>query len=79
MFRGLPWRCKLVFLACLLKLHTFSEFVKVDLGQGIHLNLHVWEEVDSSGKDTIFVKEMTVALYGPTELMERSTKGKWYP
>ncbi|XP_040071579.1 spindle pole body component 110 [Ixodes scapularis] len=52
---------------------------KVDLGQGIHLNRLVWEEVDRSGKDTIFVKELAVALYGPRELMERSAKGKHSP
>ncbi|KAG0436601.1 hypothetical protein HPB47_017864 [Ixodes persulcatus] len=47
---------------------------KVDLGQGIHLSRLVWEDVDRSGKDTIFVKELAVALYGPRELMERSAK-----
>nr|XP_033960835.1 BEN domain-containing protein 5-like isoform X2 [Pseudochaenichthys georgianus] len=52
---------------------------KIHIGTDIWLREEVWRKIDSTTKDSLFVKELAVAIWGTAELMGRSVSGKECP
>ncbi|XP_034088300.1 BEN domain-containing protein 5-like [Gymnodraco acuticeps] len=52
---------------------------KIHIGTDIWLREEVWRKIDSTTKDSLFVKELAVAIWGTAELMGRSVSGKDCP
>ncbi|XP_076129126.1 BEN domain-containing protein 5-like [Alosa pseudoharengus] len=57
----------------------FEEDGKIHLGQGVWIRAEVWRRIGSSLKDSIFVKELAVAVWGTATLKNRSITGKECP
>ncbi|GAA6091640.1 BEN domain-containing protein 5-like, partial [Tachysurus ichikawai] len=52
---------------------------EIVLGGSIHLRKEVWEKIRSSTRDSLFIKELAVAVWGTKTLGERSLTGKECP
>nr|XP_055023119.1 BEN domain-containing protein 5-like [Misgurnus anguillicaudatus] len=52
---------------------------EIVLGGTIHLRKEVWEKIRSSTRDSLFIKELAVAVWGTKTLGERSLTGKECP
>lgn len=58
--------------------HSFS-VLKIHVGDNIWIREEVWRKITSTTKDSLFVKEMAVALWGTATLQRRSVSGKECP
>ncbi|XP_067309304.1 BEN domain-containing protein 5-like [Pseudorasbora parva] len=66
---------------CLIEVEPF-ESPKVDeihLGGGIRVRREAWSRIGNSTRDSLFVKELAVAIWGTKTLGERSLTGKECP
>ncbi|GAA6065795.1 BEN domain-containing protein 5-like isoform X4 [Tachysurus ichikawai] len=52
---------------------------EIVLGGTIHLRKEIWEKIRSSTRDSLFIKELAVAVWGTKTLGERSLTGKECP
>uniref|UniRef100_A0A9J8BJ12 BEN domain-containing protein n=1 Tax=Cyprinus carpio carpio TaxID=630221 RepID=A0A9J8BJ12_CYPCA len=52
---------------------------KIHIGDNIWIREEVWRKITSTTKDSLFVKEMAVALWGTATLQRRSVSGKECP
>nr|XP_055062870.1 BEN domain-containing protein 5-like [Misgurnus anguillicaudatus] len=52
---------------------------KIHVGDDVWLREEVWKKICSSAKDSLFVKEMAVTLWGTATLKNRSVSGKECP
>ncbi|KAK2840948.1 hypothetical protein Q7C36_012527 [Tachysurus vachellii] len=52
---------------------------QIVFGGTIHLRKKVWEKIRSSTRDSLFIKELAVAVWGTKTLEERSLTGKECP
>lgn len=61
--------------------HLFflSVIFQVHLGQGVWVCGEVWRRICTTHKDSLFVKELAVAVWGTAALKERSISGKECP
>lgn len=50
--------------------------LKVCIGEGIWLPEEKWRWISKASKDSIFCKELAVAVWGSEVLKDRSTEGK---
>ncbi|CAN7938724.1 unnamed protein product [Ixodes hexagonus] len=56
--------------------HHIVENGMVDIGQGIRVTAAAWENVCKSKKNSIWVKELPVAMFGDRVLLESCVNGK---
>ncbi|CAN7989765.1 unnamed protein product [Ixodes pacificus] len=56
--------------------HHIVQNEMVDLGQGIHVTATAWSTVCKSKKNSIWVKELAVAMFGDRVLLESCVNGK---
>ncbi|KAL1256015.1 hypothetical protein QQF64_014076 [Cirrhinus molitorella] len=52
---------------------------KIHVGENIWIREEVWRKITAATKDSLFVKEMAVALWGTATLQRRSVSGKECP
>ncbi|XP_056605039.1 BEN domain-containing protein 5-like [Triplophysa dalaica] len=52
---------------------------KIHVGENVWLREEVWKKIRSSAKDSLFVKEMAVALWGTATLKNKSVSGNECP
>ncbi|XP_037579969.1 BEN domain-containing protein 5 [Dermacentor silvarum] len=51
----------------------------VDIGQGLRIPMGAWKRIQLQPKDSLFVKELVVAIWDPADLKGRSLQGKHCP
>ncbi|XP_077561639.1 BEN domain-containing protein 5-like [Haemaphysalis longicornis] len=51
----------------------------VDIGQGLFVPRETWRRVQAREKDSMFVKDLLVAIWSPAQLQGRSLQGKHSP
>ncbi|XP_077535917.1 BEN domain-containing protein 5-like [Haemaphysalis longicornis] len=51
----------------------------VDIGQGVEIRREVWTRIERQPKDSLYVKELLVAIWEPSTLLNRSLFGKHSP
>ncbi|XP_037504477.1 BEN domain-containing protein 5 isoform X2 [Rhipicephalus sanguineus] len=51
----------------------------VDIGQGLKIPTGAWQRIQLQPKDSLFVKELLVAIWDPADLKGRSLQGKRSP
>ncbi|XP_077547625.1 uncharacterized protein LOC144159825 [Haemaphysalis longicornis] len=51
----------------------------VDIGQGVKIRREVWTRIERQPKDSLYVKELLVAIWEPSTLLNRSLFGKHSP
>ncbi|XP_045913162.1 BEN domain-containing protein 5-like isoform X2 [Micropterus dolomieu] len=54
-------------------------FGMIHIGKDMWLREEVWRKIHSTTKDSLFVKELAVAIWGTVELRGRSVSGKECP
>ncbi|XP_049457196.1 BEN domain-containing protein 5 [Epinephelus fuscoguttatus] len=52
---------------------------EIDLGGGVWIRKDVWARVQTNGRDSLFVKELAVAIWGTKTLGDKSLTGKTCP
>nr|XP_023681381.1 BEN domain-containing protein 5-like isoform X2 [Paramormyrops kingsleyae] len=56
-----------------------SEKHEVDIGEGVFVHSGKWKKIQDNIKDSLFVKEMAVCIWGTSTLANRSLEGKSCP
>ncbi|KAI2645514.1 BEN domain-containing protein 5 [Labeo rohita] len=56
-----------------------SENLEVDIGEGVFVHSGKWKKIQDNIKDSLFVKEMAVCVWGTSTLANRSLEGKSCP
>ncbi|XP_076842987.1 BEN domain-containing protein 5-like [Brachyhypopomus gauderio] len=56
-----------------------SEEERTHIGEGIYINTNQWKRVQGNSKDSLFVKELAVCIWGTNILANRSLEGKSCP
>ncbi|XP_065287083.1 BEN domain-containing protein 5-like isoform X2 [Dermacentor albipictus] len=54
----------------------------IDIGQGLRVPTKTWRQIQAREKDSLFVKDLLVAVWDPAQLQGRSLQGKhcpWFP
>lgn len=49
------------------------------IGEGVYITVNQWKRVQASRKDSLFVKELAVCIWGTSTLADRSLEGKQCP
>ncbi|XP_041840410.1 BEN domain-containing protein 5-like [Melanotaenia boesemani] len=52
---------------------------KIHIGNEVWLREEVWNKIQATRKDSLYVKELAVAIWGSSELKQRSVSGKECP
>ncbi|KAI7810757.1 BEN domain-containing protein 5 [Triplophysa rosa] len=60
-------------------LNKFFEIQEVDIGEGVAIHIEKWKKIQANLKDSLFVKELAVCIWGTSTLANRSLEGKSCP
>ncbi|XP_065136261.1 BEN domain-containing protein 5-like [Paramisgurnus dabryanus] len=56
-----------------------SENQEVEIGEGLVISMEKWKKIQLNMKDSLFVKELAVCIWGSSTLANRSLEGKSCP